>query len=925
MTDPIIHPLLALAGTASDAPSATCDTPEAWLAAAADRPAWECWGKGRPSGACPAHPVLCHMLDVAAVAALLLTRFAPAALRKRLLGLHPAGHDEALPLLLFVVASHDLGKFTPAFQAMLPWAKTLLPARGFDLAAPDDARHHGDAGLPFARDALRGLGLSRSAATALARAVTAHHGEFPTDKQLNQKPFSTQECGQKPRWQQARDGAIAELRTFFKVASVSTVHIDHPWIMELAGLTAVADWIGSMDEVFVYEPPQPSLAAYWPRALDRAAQALDRVGMRGNAPPKAQNFAQLFPKFSPWPLHQLADTLATNLDAPALIVVEAPMGEGKTEAALLLAHAAAARLGQQGLYIGLPTKATANQMFGRVLGFLQRTYPDTPSNLILAHGDASLDARFRGIKAVYDPNSTTASGVRAEGWFVSKKRTLLADFAVGTIDQALLGVMRTQHGFVRLYGLAGKTVVLDEVHAYDTYTSTLLDRLVEWLASLGATVLLLSATLPSARRDALLKAYRVGCNAEPAPPTPPAPYPRVTVASATTAMATPFKPRGKPVVVALERAPEDPVLLAETIAAAVKEGGCIGWICNTVDRAQTAYTALRALIPDVPLLLIHARMIPEERAAREKLLESWLGPEDDTRTRPLRCVVIGTQVLEQSLDVDFDLLVTDLAPVDLVLQRAGRLHRHRRNNRSPAHPTPRLVLVHPEGGYATVDVRSVAMVYAEVLVRETLRVLEGRQSLTLPDDIEPLVEAVYHSGIPVEDDVLYGPHIEHFGAAIVKKQNAGNRLIPRPHHPDDIFGDLAVSLDDDENPALHKLLRAVTRDGEESVQVVCLVARPDGLYVSETDTTPFDLNAPPDFVLASRLARRTINISHASVVRHLLHDPSALPKAWGESALLRYRRAVPFTHGVAVVGDFRLTLDPDLGLTLKKSSPPSTP
>lgn len=865
------------------------------------------------------------MLDVAAVAHQLLTQHAPEALRTRLLSTHPDGTAASLRLTLFVIAIHDLGKFTPAFQAKLEAFGPLLRARGFDLEAPPEARHHGEAGLGPASDALTSIGLTATAASYLARAVTAHHGEFPTDASQRRPPISSRERGRSPRWQAARENAVAALREHFSPPTSPSLRIDHAYVMALAGLTSVADWIGSMDEVFVYEPPPPSLADYWPRALERAAVALDRVGMRPVGAAHPHHFSALFPNFTPWPLHTLAEGVADSLAEPSLVIVEAPMGEGKTEAALLLANAAAAKLGQHGIYLGLPTKATANQMLGRLQSFLERTRPAEASNLVLAHADAPLNERFQRLAAVYDREGRSGSGVRAEGWFLSKKRTLLADHAVGTIDQALLGVMRTQHAFVRLYGLAGKTVVLDEVHAYDTYTSTLLDRLVEWLAALGTTVLLLSATLPSARRRALVDAYRNGLGA-PRSTGDATRYPRVTVASRSTLRAESFAPRGTPTVVSLRRLDDDLDAVADHVAQRVARGGCVGWICNTVDRAQQAYALLRARSPSMPVLLVHARMLPEMRAARERDLEAWLGPQDRGAQRPEQLAVIGTQVLEQSLDVDFDVLVTDLAPVDLLLQRAGRLQRHRdRTNRAPGFDAAELAVVQPRGSFADASIGDVAKVYAERLVRETLRTLDGRTAITLPDDIEGLVEAVYREEIPVAEDELYGSYIDYFGRAVAKRQDADNRLLPRPSRRDDIFGDLRVSFDDDDDPAVHASLRAVTRDGEESVQLVCVVDRDGQLFVDETDSAPIDLTVAPDRALTARLARRTVSVSRASLVRELLTNPSYAAEAWRENALLRHRRVARFARGVATIGDTRLELDPELGLKLTLDRPRSRP
>jgi CRISPR-associated endonuclease/helicase Cas3 len=813
-----------------------------------------------------------------------------------------------MALLLFVIALHDLGKYTPAFQAKLDWARRLLPLRGFDVNPPATAIHHGKAGLGFIRDALCEIGIAPSQALKLARAVAAHHGEFPKDALLTRDLMGSRERGKEPRWNDARRQAIESLRSLFKIEQASVPAFEHSDTIRLAGLTSVADWIGSMEQVFAYEPPPPSLDSYWPVALKRAEQALEHAGIRPYVTAPARSFIELFPAYRPWPLHVAVESLAASLSGPSLTIIEAPMGEGKTEAALLLANSADNRLGQQGVYIGLPTKATANQMFGRVRRFLDRSRPLQSLTLALAHGDAEFVAEFRSLIAVYDENGRDG-GVAAEEWFLSKKRTLLAEHAVGTIDQALLGVLRTRHGFVRLYALAGKTVVLDEVHAYDTFTSRILDELVEWLGALGTTVVLLSATLPRARRRALLAAYARGLGSPPSLSAPPeACYPRIALT---------VPQRGSSIAVQIGRVDPDIPRLAETVVGELRDGGCVGWICNTVDRAQKAFAAVARIAPEMPLVLLHARMLPEERQARERQIEALLGPEDGGAQRPGRCLVIGTQVIEQSLDVDFDLLISDLAPIDLLLQRAGRLHRHRdRRNRSPAHPTPRMLIAYAKGAFDTVPIRDVAAVYADVLVRETLKVLEGRTRIALPDEIESLVEAVYREDLPSADDRLFDGHQKHLGETIASRQSAEGRLLPSPTMEDDIFGALTMPFDDDEDPTVHEELRAITRDAEPTAQMVCLVGRKDGIYISDTDAHPMELDVVPTREDAARLARRKIGVSHRKLVGTLLGDPAFSPNAWQERALLRHCRAVVFHDSVAAVGGTRLELHPDLGLLI---------
>ncbi len=730
------------------------------------------------------------------------------------------------------------------------------------------------------------------------------------------------ERGLSPRWEQARSEATDSLRKLFNIgsldlATVST--IDHAYVMHLAGLTSVADWIGSMESVFHYEPPQASVEAYWHVALERASTALSVVGFRPPHHSADWRFSSLFPTLSPWPLHSAAEAIAAHLSAPTLVVIEAPMGEGKTEAALLLAQAASSRLDQRGFYLGLPTRATANQMFGRIVTFLSRLRPTVPSNVVLAHGDANGLETFRSIVSVHDEGPERVGGVRAEEWFLPKKRALLAEYGVGTIDQALLGVLRTKHGFVRLFGLSGKTVVLDEVHAYDSFTSEILDRLLEWLAAMGATVVLLSATLPASRRRDLLAAYRRG-QGDVTIDVPTAAYPRIITASRDGCSAEHVAPRGRPLTIALQRIDPDIDGIARMLISELRHGGCAGWVCNTVDRAQAACETVARLAPDLPRLLLHARMLPQHRHELEQRVEHQLGPESRGAQRPDRLLVIGTQVIEQSLDIDFDLLITDLAPIDLVLQRAGRLHRHRdRTNRSPAHPQPRLWVAYANGPANSVPIREVAVVYADALVRATIMALDGRERIVLPDDIESLVEQVYRAAPPPGNDALFGSYVDYFGGAVAKRQNAAMRVIPRPKDPDDIFGHLRMPLGDDDDPEVHEELRAITRDTEPSVQVVCLVGRNGQVFASEDDLIPLDMSSAPNRALAAVLTKRTVSVSRRGVVEVLLKSAEFFPTSWKDVPLLRHRRLVVFTDAVALVAGHRMEIHPERGLLISKA------
>lgn len=894
-----------------------------WEQAAARRPEWTLWGKahGGDGSTAIAHPLICHMVDVALVARLLLQRHVPRAQTERLCACAKLPFELAVAWVTFLVALHDLGKASPGFQVKAPFMRPLLLAAGFDLQPPSPAQYHGTIGVDWISEELCSRGLPDDTSFRLARAVAAHHGTFPTDLDADHNTRGQRELGSQPTWATARKAMTETLHSTLRVPAelpAADFARDHSSIMFLAGLTSVADWLGSMASVFTYEQPSPNLQSYVEIAQARAEKVLTVAALSTPFPGTTRSFAELFAGYGfgePWPLHQAAEKICARLDEPSLIIVEAPMGEGKTEASLLLAEHAAARRGHAGLFVGLPTQATANQMLGRVQLFLERAHPGVVANLQLTHGGSALVERYTQlIRAIYDEDHRGVGDVRAEAWFVDKKRALLASHAVGTIDQALLSVLRIRHGFVRLFGLGGKTVILDEVHAYDTYTSTLIERLISWLGAMGTTVVLLSATLPSSRRRQLLAAY--GASADVSSTTA---YPRISVANATGISELGFgtlRPQRK---VTLEQVDDRMSEIAAALAHAIADGGCAVWICNTVARAQTAYVAVRdlrssgALPADTPLVLLHSRLLNRDRQQREVEIERLFGRDGK---RPVRAIVVGTQVLEQSLDVDFDLMVSDIAPIDLLLQRAGRLHRHQRQR--PSHlAEPRLIIVVPEGEPLVCPLQRIAGVYEELVMRRTLLALTSQSHVRLPDDIEPLIEEVYRD----EDPEPYTAALAELRRRYQKQMHAENisardRALPPPTRREDFFGQLDARLEDDDDPALAADLRALTRLGDPSIEVISL-HEVDGRHCLDAEgQVAVELAVPSAKGGIQRLLENGLRISTRGLVQALQRE--ACPAAWKKSAVLSYRRPLIFKGGRADIGSFCLRLDPELGLIVER-------
>ncbi len=327
----------------------------------------------------------------------------------------------------------------------------------------------------------------------------------------------------------------------------------------------------------------------------------------------------------------------------------------------------------------------------------------------LAHGKAALNPEYDRLRFASLPSGIAedagGADIGVHAWLAGPKRTLLSSFVVGTIDQLLFAALRSKHLALRHLGLAGKVVVIDEAHAYDVYMGRFLDRALEWLGAYRVPVVVLSATLPAHRRAELMAAYDHGRLGPPPRPTwrdrgkpvvdPYAAlrgdlrYPLVTVSSADRgATATSCADSGRGVEVRLRRLDDDLQILAELLRERLADGGCALVVRNTVARVQETAAALRAALgPDIPVSVAHSRFMAVDRAAKDRWLRDTFGPPGSS-SRPRRHVVVASQVAEQSLDIDFDLLVTDLAPVDLVLQRIGRLHRHPRGDRPARLATP---------------------------------------------------------------------------------------------------------------------------------------------------------------------------------------------------------------------------------------------
>jgi len=910
-----------------------------------------CWAKLRlHDSSWSFHPLVCHLIDVAAVAQVLWDEGLGRGGRQRLSREFGVEETAARAWVGFLAGLHDLGKASPSFQFRADDPTVLALLKAADLRPPPrptaKPTPHGTVTALVAPALLVELGVASDLASRIATAIGGHHGVFPRSEELLRAEV---DAGRGP-WVEVRRDLTRALADLLLVHHVPPpLRFDNAVAIWLAGFVSVADWLGS-DEVS-FQPAGADIttlvpADYAALAAERARSVIARRGWRG---PREQNaprsFAELFPEMTPNPMQEMVTAIAADLVGPSLVVIEAPMGEGKTEAALSLVARWGAAGGWPACYVALPTQATSDQMFGRVRDFLASVYEEDLINLQLLHGHAALSADFAALRGadqgMFVPSGIEGetgydgapAGVVAAEWFTHRKRGLLAPFGVGTIDQALLAVLQTRHGFVRLFGLADKTVVLDEVHAYDAYMSALMERLLAWLGALGSSVVLLSATLPVARRERLLAAYAGGIGQSP-PRLPVVPYPRLSWVSGAGAGAhhVPASERGTKRV-RLEwidgQVPSvagTPFPLGERLREALAGGGCAAVICNTVGRAQAVSQALRPYFPDEAtdgepeLDLLHSRFLYGDRQVREQRALRRFGKErlDAPGQRPHRAVLVATQVIEQSLDLDFDLMVSDVAPVDLVLQRLGRLHRHRRANRPATVALPVVWLSRPlaeEEGVPTFDPGTTAVYDAHILLRSWL-LLRAQEEIAVPGVIGDWIEQVYDSG---DEQLLDGATesvrqawsttLEELTARRRQDEGVANRyrILP-PDYDDDILEDYNQLLEED-NPKVHPTLQALTRLGEPSVTLICLFP---------AEVARLKRSANVNLVEAKELLMRSVSLSRWDLVR-FASDYLTTPSGWTRSPLLRHHFLLPLdAAGAGEIGPYRVAVDPDLGVLVMK-------
>lgn len=836
------------------------------------------WGKLSVDGSHRWLPLWLHLRDTAEIVALLWQYWLPSHTKERIIqgtefpGAFSAAEkmDYVEKLVRFLAAAHDCGKAEPAFVVKaekVGFSDIVndISAKGLPIHIKQSALVKEFPHALVGEYILEEMGIDRS----LAIIIGAHHGK-PVDSadDLKRVPLYPDLTGvDGAQWHLIQKKLADYALQISGLEQYPRVALSVPVQVILSGLIIMSDWIASDALRFPLISRDYGLDTIG-NAATRARNAWEKLDFPvyrqfASDCPWEQLYKNRFAR-SPRPMQEHALEVALKMQEPGLMVIEASMGEGKTEAALAAAEVFGRRFGFSGVYFALPTQATSDGIFLRIERWIESLQSGKKS-IFLAHGKSGFNKDYEGIKLhshVYDEtdDEKTASVV-VNDWTQGRKKGILSDFVVGTIDHVLMGGLKSKHLALRHLGLANKVIILDECHAYDAYMNQYLDLVLSWLGAYHVPVIVLSATLPPARRKKLLEAYQDGCIAkkkktgsfllprkvkeepkvtEEVPAASPtiSPYPLISFTQGQTIREDVPPASGRTSRVYLSYI--DMASVAEKMDELLSDGGCAGIICNTVKKAQELAEIMEMYFGADQVRLLHSRYLGFARVEKEAELRNLLGPSEDHR--PERLIVIGTQVMEQSLDVDFDVLFTEICPMDLLLQRIGRLHRHDRKKKRPEKLQKAVCYVMGISEGLDFD-KGCEAVYGKYLLLMTYAFLP--QSIHIPCDIPRLVQQAYGEAkyreravkalsqltsmdLPEVEAIYDEAYREYRNQIENKKTKARTYQINTPSNQrKDLLGWLAAPLKEDPSG---KRGEATVRDSGESLEVLVICRKEDGCF-----------------------------------------------------------------------------------------------
>ncbi len=842
--------------------------------------------------------------------------------------------DNLISLLTFCGAVHDIGKLTPLFQSRISAFSHFSHISKFttipNVQKFTQANHTSHA---LAGEAIL---LQYGCPPGIASIIGAHHGvPISDDAEQNicdypENYFASDESFWSNAYQRWIDFSL-DISGFESIDDIPTIPVSYQLL--ISGLLIMADWIASNTSYFPLIPtdsygslsdyPKRAELAWHNAALSAPWHSMASFGI---------NDDDFFERFGFYPnitQREILDTV-TESTSPGIYIMEAPMGIGKTEAALASSEILAAHFGSGGIFFGMPTQSTSNGIFPRLEKWASSLSDDEQAlhSIRLAHSAAELNDDYRELfTGCTELDTDNEKSLIVHEWFSGRKQVMLSEFVIGTIDQLLLSALKRKHVMLRHIGLAGKVVIIDECHAYDAYMSQYLDMILRWLGEYEVPVIILSATLPAKRRVELISAYLNTAHIQAIEPENSLDYPILTFTDKKTVHQKALSFDSSEKNVDLIKITQNEIV--SHIHKVIDCGGCAGIIVNTVKKAQSLAKELHEEFPNNEVLLFHAQFTTTDRADKEKQILQRVGKASTADSRR-GLIIIGTQVLEQSLDIDFDLMISELCPMDLLLQRLGRLQRHIRTRPRQLQNAVCLVLDEPDGSF---DEGSRA-VYGDWLLMRTRALIPSK--LTLPNDIPKLVQSAYDfddmSMFEKTDEEIKKAREEYKREISKKESRAKNYVINEPlEFCEDLpflntldgWLDNSVIINDSHAE------RAV-RDSDSSIDVIAVKRASSDTFqlVSGRDEITIPTDRPPSQEESLKIARQKLRLpgyfSKAwnidKTITRLEADTQKFFPEWQYSSLLKDELALIFDENLDMrFDDICLHYDIDIGLTFEKT------
>ena len=888
-------------------------------------------------------PLKQHLIDVTEVMKLLWEHWLSRHQRQEIVGsLSQPNEEMAKNLSGFLAATHDIGKATPVFQSK----PSFYQSHDLDRELLEKLERDGFVGITKyygclmnpekTPHAIAGQVLLESygVGSDISSIVGAHHGTPVEDK----SEISSQLGSYANNYfqEQDKEGAVhckwaQTQRTIFDwalqtngFASVEELPgITQPGQVLLAGMLIMADWIASNEKYFPLIPTEIALVDEMDKRKEIGWQKWYQTSPRIEEEhlDSITGYKKRF-DITPRDLQARFFEIVQEAARPGIFIVEAPMGIGKTEAALMGVELLSTKAKASGMFFGLPTQATSDGIFDRISAWLENL-DDEKKSLQLVHGKAALNDSYASLPRsnIYDEVDRS---VMVNEWFAGRKTAILDDFVVGTIDQFLMAALKKKHLTLRHLGFSRKVIVIDEVHAYDAYMNQYLYRALRWMGAYSVPVIILSATLPARTRIELIENYMRGSGKKwrdverPADWETTQEYPLITYSDGMTVRQSGSIGVANHFQVSILRLGEEELI--QTLDEQLSGGGIAGIVVNTVRRAQEIAKLCSSHFGADLVELLHSNFIATDRIEKETRLLQVIAKGVK---RPYKRIIVGTQVIEQSLDIDFDLLVSDLAPMDLLIQRIGRLHRHSPVERPEMLKGPKVFVL---GTSVTFEFEpGSSVVYGDYLLIRTQLLLP--ETICLPEDISPLVQAVYGDDESFVDEDLSERYDfakqEHEGLVARKKDKAQKHILGNPSFSNNqsLIGWLKTKVSSgSEEKAL-----AQVRDTQETIEVIALKKHEDGysFFDQQRDLS----NEIHDPIVQKNIARQTLRLplqlsAHYNVDQTIeeleKYNIKNLP-AWQGSDWLRGSLGIIFDEkGEFTLNGFRLRYCQEQGLTYQK-------